>query len=279
MNLPVQEPHTLRGRARLQVRTAWALACVFLFCFLPALAPAAPVVSSSSMIHIPDGDFIMGSSEEDIQWAAKTFFSESLDYYLEETPAHRVQLDAFEIDRHEVTVAEYRNFMQATGRPAPKYLDNPKLNQSTQPVVGVTWQDAADYCEWAGKRLPSEAEWEKAARGTDRRYYPWGNDPDPTRTNVRGLKDGYRYTAPVGAFPNNASPYGVMDMAGNVWEWTADWFQPYPGNTTPSELYGTAFKVMRGGSWFSNMDLARTAVRGKLPPDQRQNYIGFRCAR
>ena len=279
MNLQVQEPHTLRGSARRMVRTALTLVGGLMFCLLPACATAAPVVSSSSMVQVPAGDFTMGSSQEDIQWAAKTFFSESLKYYADETPAHTVHLDAFEIDRHEVTVAEYRNFMQDTGRAAPKYMDAPKLNQPNQPVVGVTWQDAADYCEWAGKRLPSEAEWEKAARGPDGRYYPWGNDPDPTRTNVRGRKDGFRYTAPVGAFEHNASPYGAFDMAGNVWEWTADWFQPYPGNSTPSDLYGTRFKVMRGGSWFSNMDLARTAVRGKLPPGQQQNYIGFRCAR
>jgi len=279
MSHPVQAPHTFRGRTRPARPVLTALVGGLMACILPVCALAAPVVSSSSMIRVPSGEFLMGSSEEDIHWAAKTFFSESLDFYIEETPAHRVHLKAFEIDRHEVTVGEYQAFMKDTGHPAPRFMDDPKLNQTDQPVVGVNWQDAAGYCEWAGKRLPSEAEWEKAARGTDGRYYPWGNDPDPTRTNVRGKKDGYRYTAPVGAFPSNASPYGVLDMAGNVWEWAADWFQPYPGNTTPSDLYGKTFKVMRGGSWFSNMDLARTAVRGKLPPDQRQHYIGFRCAR
>ncbi|WP_282010335.1 formylglycine-generating enzyme family protein [Nitrospina watsonii] len=246
---------------------------------LVSACASATAREASDMVSVPTGDFTMGSSEEDIQWAAKTFFSESLDYYRDETPAHTVHLEAYEIDKHEVTIQAYQTFMQTTGHVAPKYMDEKKFNQPTQPVVGVNWQDAHDFCQWAGKRLPTEAEWEKAARGTDRRHYPWGRDPVETFANVRGTKDGFRYTAPGGSFPRNKSPYGAFDMAGNVWEWTADWYQPYPGNMTGNDLYGQTFRVMRGGSWFSNMDLARTAVRGKLTPDQRQNYIGFRCAR
>ena len=117
----------------------------------------------------------------------------------------------------------------------------------------------------------------KAARGTDARHYPWGNEPDALNANIRGMGDNYRNTSPVGKFPEGASPYGVMDMSGNVWEWTEDWYQPYSGNEYDNDFYGEKFKVMKGGSWYSNQDLARPAVRGKAFPDQKKNYIGFRC--
>jgi len=227
---------------------------------------------------VTDSEFIMGSTEEDIHWAAKTFFSESLDYYQDETPAHRVNLPAFFIDKTEVTVAAYRKYLTETGKPPPRFFDNERYNADRQPVVGVDWQEAADYCTWAGKRLPTEAEWEKAARGTDTRYYPWGREPDPKLGNIRGLDDGFRYTAPVGSYPQGISPYGVVDLAGNVWEWTESWYGPHPGNTMQSDLFGEQFKIMKGGSWFSNLDLARAPVRGKALPTQKQNYIGFRCA-
>ena len=174
----------------------------------PALA-LEPPVPPTEMITIAPGEFVMGSSEKDILWAAKTFFSESLDYYRDETPPHTVYLQAYKIDITEVTMGQYRLYIEQTGKPAPKYMDNKRFNQGTQPVVGVTWQEAADYCATMGKRLPTEAEWEKAARGVDRRYYPWGNEPDETKANVRGKKDGYRYSAPVGLDQYGASPYGI----------------------------------------------------------------------
>jgi formylglycine-generating enzyme required for sulfatase activity len=151
---------------------------------------ATPPVQPTEMITIAPGEFIMGSSEKDIEWAAQTFFSESLDYYRDETPAHTVHLKAYKIDKTEVTVAQYRLYREQTGTPAPKFMDNERFNQDQQPVVGVTWQEAADYCATMRKRLPTEAEWEKAARGTDGRYYPWGNEPDETKANVRGKQDG-----------------------------------------------------------------------------------------
>ena len=231
------------------------------------------------MVSIPAGEFTMGSSEKDIEWAAQKFYSESLDYYRDETPIHIVELNTFQIDKTEVTVGQYRLYMEQTGKPAPKFMDNPRFNQNSQPVVGVTWQEAADYCQAAGKRLPTEAEWEKAARGTDGRYYPWGNEPDEIQANVRGKKDGYRYSAPVGLNSFGASPYGVRDLAGNVWEWTADWYQPHPGNIHPNDFYGEQFRVIKGGSWFSNLDLARITVRGKSLPERRNNFLGFRCVK
>ncbi|TDJ50727.1 MAG: formylglycine-generating enzyme family protein [Nitrospina sp.] len=270
----------------------WGVACLINCVFAWSAGAAPPIVLTADpsgagpsgagppgeVIQIPAGKFTMGSGEADIQWAAKKFFSESLDYYRDETPAHTVYLNTYGIDKTEVTVDQYLKQLQATGNPSPKFLDHAKFNQPLQPVVGVTWQEAVRYCAVLGKRLPTEAEWEKAARGNEIRYYPWGNTPDETRGNVRGKKDGFRYTAPVGSFPGGTSPYGVLDMAGNVWEWTQDWYQPYAGNEHNNDFYGTQFKVLRGGSWFSNLDLARVAVRGKGLPGRAQNYIGFRCA-
>ena len=256
---------------------------LFIFCISlgadPSPLNATPPVQLMEMVTVPAGEFVMGSTDQDIEWAAQNFFSESLDYYRDETPAHKVTLKAFKIDKTEVTVGQYRLYMEQTGKPAPKYMDNERFNQNALPVVGVTWQEAVEYCKAAGKRLPTEAEWEKAARGADRRYYPWGNEADATRANVRGKNDGYRYTAPVGLEAFGASPYGVRDMAGNAWEWTADWYQPHPGNAFPNDFYGEQFRVIKGGSWFSNLDLARIAVRGKNLPDRRSNYVGFRCVK
>jgi len=252
----------------------------FWFFMLVLLGPGFPgalKVEAGEMILIPEGPFTAGSSDEDILWAAKQFRSESLEWYRDETPAHSVTLPAFEIDKFEVTFGEYASYMAATGKQPPREFENSRLNHPRQPVVSVTWQDAKDYCLWAKKRLPTEAEWEKAARGTDKRHYPWGNEPDALNANIRGKGDNYRNTSPGGQFPEGASPYGVMDMSGNVWEWTEDWYQPHPGNEYANDLYGEKFKVIKGGSWDSNLDLARPAVRGKSFPDQKKNYIGFRC--
>ena len=232
---------------------------------------------AGEMILIPEGPFTMGSSEKDIQWAVKQFRSESLDWYRDEMPAHSVNVSAFKIDKYEVTMAVYSLFMEATGKPAPREFENPRLNHPRQPVVSVTWNDAKAYCLWAKKRLPTEAEWEKAARGTKARHYPWGNEPDALNANIRGKGDDYRNTSPGGKFPEGASPYGVMDMSGNVWEWTEDLYQPYPGNKYDNDFYDKNFKVIKGGSWNSTLDLVRPAVRGNALPTQKKNYIGFRC--
>lgn len=228
-------------------------------------------------VLIPAGSFTMGSTEADIQWVAAKFFSESLEWYRDETPAHKVHLDAYYIDKYEVTNEEYMKFREAVKGREPKFSDDPHFNKPNHPVVGVSWQEASDYCRWAKGRLPTEAEWEKAARGTDARYYPWGNEADPTLGNVRGLEDENRHTAPVGDYEAGKSPFGVHDLAGNVWEWTLDWYQPYEGNHQKNDMYGELLKVIKGGSWQSNMDLARSAIRGKAIPRQPQNYIGFRC--
>jgi iron(II)-dependent oxidoreductase len=160
------------------------------------------------MVEIPAGEFTMGNDAGDD----------------DEKPAHTVPLEAFEMDMFEVTNADFAKF---------------------HPVVKVTWDDADAYCQWAGKRLPTEAEWEKAAKGEEGLLYPWGNEWDPAKANTK--ESGFRGTVAVGSFAEGASPYGVFDMAGNVWEWMADWYQSYPGSTYQSEYFGEKFKVTRGG--------------------------------
>ena len=251
-----------------------------IFAYSPVLSHSGDDIQKvSDMALIPAGDFYQGSSEEMVDWAINKFRAESREWYRDETPVYKVYLDDFLIDKNEVTVGQYKKYVEETGKPQPKYVKDPNFNQDNQPVVGIAWQEASDYCEWRGKRLPTESEWEKASRGPDAKIYPWGHQVDETKANVRGMNDKYRYPAPVGMFPQGQSLYGLMDMSGNVWEWTDSWYQPYPGNEQKNDLFGKKLKVTKGGSWAANMDLARSALRGKMLPDQRQNYLGFRCAK
>ena len=193
-------------------------------------------------------------------------------------------LNAFYIDKYEVTNFQYKQFIDATGRATPAYWNDEKYNQPNQPVVGITWHDAVAYAKWAGKRLPTEAEWEKAARGIDGRRYPWGNEWDSLKCNSDIGGDGYQYTAPVGSFPAGVSPYGVMDMIGNVWEYTSDWYSedyysvsPYKNPTGPET--GTN-RVMKPSGWRNLWDVVRLANRnGYFSPDIAACDQGFRCAK
>jgi formylglycine-generating enzyme required for sulfatase activity len=217
------------------------------------------------MVLVPAAQFWMGSDDgED-----------------DEKPRHRVTLDGFYIDTYEVTNALYQKFMSASGRAAPEYWNDSKFNGPRQPVVGVSWHDADAYCTWAKKRLPAEAEWEKAARGTDGRKYPWGEQRDASRANSN--ESGRGKTVDVGSYPRGVSPDGALDMAGNVWEWVADWhgkdyYRKGPDRNLQGPATGT-HRVLRGGSWLSNPINLRSAYRDSDTPGSRFHFIGFRCAR
>jgi formylglycine-generating enzyme required for sulfatase activity len=247
------------------------------------------------MVLVPAGTFTMGSSEAEIEAAgelAKRVYSDSAGrwWFSHEGPLHPVWLDAFYIDRQEVTVKEYRAFQQATGYRAPGEVAQ-YAPADNHPVVEVSWEDAAAYCRWAGKKLPTEAQWEKAARGTDGRRYPWGNEPaDGRRANYcdrncgaewkdTSQDDGYEYTAPVGHYPAGRSPYGVDDMAGNVWEWvrdclTSDYYSRSAVQNPVNEGCGKGdVRVIRGGGYWVHPIYLRAA--GRVWPTGA--IAGFRC--
>ncbi len=201
-------------------------------------------------------------------------------------PARRLDLPEFAIDRTEVTNAAFAEFAQRTG-----YLTEAERSGDAQtwrslagagreqhPVVLVTWADATAYCEGAGKRLPGEAEWEKAARGPAARLWPWGNAWDAGLANT--LEGGIGSTSPVGAYPAGASPYGIVDLAGNVWEWTAsDYSSESPRGPAAGDGAFRGHKVLRGGSWRTIAQGAQPTYRKPAPPAYRRDSTGFRCAR
>ena len=203
----------------------------------------------------------------------------------DEGPARTIHLSPFLIDRCEVTRERFAEFAAATGRVTAAAADSPAAGVSAEPghpAVYVTWEEARAYCAWRGARLPTEAEWEKAARGTDGRQWPWGHRPDPSLANGWGPGDFWPGTSPAGAFPDGASPYGVLDMAGNVWEWCADWYDPdyylvAPRRDPPGPDRGR-LRVARGGSWTNPITVLRTSNRHAVHPADAGPGLGFRCA-
>ncbi|HET9912141.1 MAG TPA: SUMF1/EgtB/PvdO family nonheme iron enzyme [Anaerolineales bacterium] len=245
------------------------------------------------MVDIPAGKFMMGSEEGEA----------------DEGPVHEVDLDAFWMDQTEVTNAMYALCVGSDSCMSPietgsytraNYYGNDKY--ADYPVIFVDWSMANAYCAWAGARLPAEAEWEKAARGEDGRVYPWGNDWDvqthkrlnfadrnnPETTSDVSADDGYGDTAPVRSYEAGKSPYDIYDLAGNVWEWVADWYDPLYYRDSPlnnplgplESTQETPMRVLRGGSWVAaNQDVFHTSNRNGLEPAKFSSSIGFRCAR
>jgi len=224
-------------------------------------------IDNKEMVLIPEGEFIMGSEE-----------------FGPETPQRTIFLPAYYIDIYPVTNQEYKVFMDATSALPPRHwggfdIPNGLENHS---VHRISWFEANLYAEWAGKRLPTEAEWEKAARGTDGRRWPWGNEFDEANALVWDRGE-FLMTLPVDAHPGGASPYGVFEMGGNVEEWTADWYEAYPGSTYKCNAYGHKFIALRGGSSFFTQNHARCAYRCfTRPEDSGIDGIagcGFRCVK
>jgi formylglycine-generating enzyme required for sulfatase activity len=261
------------------------------------------------MAFIPPGPTVIGidkdpsstteqSNESISMYQRRMSMPWSKEAFHDEGPAHWVFLDGYFIDKYETSNQQYGEFMKATGHPGPAYWDDPRLNKPTQPVVGVNWFDAKAYCEHKGKRLPTEAEWEKAARGPNGLRYPWGNELDPTKANYGKNKEA---TLPVDSSPEGASPYGLHHMAGNVFEWVQDWYDPnfyqktpHPANTQgplkPIWIGGTgtyvdrltvgAKRVIRGGSWIASESSITTSHRFWNHPSNNSYGVGlgFRCA-
>ncbi len=223
-----------------------------------------------SMVMVPAGEFTMGS------WTGDA----------DERPERRVYLDAFLMDKNQMTVGQYAKFLEATSHDSPpEWSIMNRSRHQNRPVINVDWADADAYCIWAGKRLPTEAEWEKAARGTDGRIYPWGNEL-PTGFRANSMKEKWSNNwvlMPVGMYEEGKSPYGIYDMAGNVWEWVSDWYDDGYYKTGPSKNptgppMGES-KVIRGGSWGSGPKDLRSTDRDTHVPSARGLGTGFRCAK
>jgi formylglycine-generating enzyme required for sulfatase activity len=257
------------------------------------------------MVLVPSGSFLMGIDKvvnvdtKNMSKRQQLRYAVSREAFHDEGPAHNVILDAFHIDKYEVSNKKYSEFMKATDHPAPAYWDDSKRNKPNQPVSGVNYHDANAYCGWANKRLPTEAEWEKTARGPEGYKYPWGNELDMEKGNF-GRKQ--EFTADVDAYPQGKSPYGAYSMAGNVFEWVQDWYDPNYYKTAKQTInpkgpsqgvflsatgtyvdrYATGKKrVIRGGSWYAPAASSTTTHRFWNDPINNSYGVGlgFRCAR
>ncbi|HSR30164.1 MAG TPA: SUMF1/EgtB/PvdO family nonheme iron enzyme [Anaerolineae bacterium] len=238
-------------------------------------------VDGMVMVYVPGGEFEMGSNDP---------------FYNNERPPHAVALDGFWMDQTEVTNAQYRACVAAGACKTPSdtnsftypdYYDD--LAYNDYPVIYVNWYRAVAYCQWVGGRLPTEEEWEYAARGPEGRWYPWGDMPDRTRLNFcdsncplahadQAVDDGYPGTAPVGSYPAGASWCGALDMVGNAWEWVWDWYGFYPSEVNPSWLASDMQdRVIRGDAWDTDGDHARCTFRSWFNPARSHDSIGFRC--
>lgn len=233
---------------------------IFLVCFLIWISEG---IRAGEMVLVPAGEFLMGAEEG----------------REEEKPLHKVYLPAFYIDRYEVSNAEYAEFVKQTGASPPPHWGGKEPPPGTEdlPVTNVTWFEAMRYAIWAGKRLPTEAEWEKAARGVGGNVFPWGDVDRPDGRNLNSEK-----LRGVREYPQSASPYGCLNMAGNAWEWTADWYLPYPNSQARSVQFGKKYKIIRGGGaigYYGAPNTGRCWERGYALPYGRYDGLGFRCVK
>lgn len=254
----------------------------------PTEAPQTANTTGDDMVLVPAGEFMMGrNAKDEVTACSENFESDcQLSWFLDEEPVHQVNIDAFYIDKYEVTNALYRECEKegvcdppklTASNTHPDYYSNPEFDH--YPVINVNWNQAKAYCEWSDARLPTEAEWEKAARGTDDRMYPWGDQLDDTFANYHWHVED---TTAVGSYENGKSPYGVYDMAGNVWEWVNSLHKSYPYDANDGRESTTASgdRVMRGGSWGQDGDNSvSTSYRMAYDANHTNIDLGFRCAK
>lgn len=239
-------------------------------------------VDGKTMMMIPAGEFIMGTNRTDPE-NTHLKIGTVKPLYKDQHPEHKVHLDAFYIDQYEVTNREYKKFIDATQFPElPGHWEKGTfpVRKGDLSVTNVTWREAFTYALWAGKRLPTEPQWEKAARGAEGRLFPWGDEYQKGWANV-GI-DGAKALAAGGSYPKDVSPHNVFDMAGNVMEWTSSWYQPYPGNTYKFKKFGEEFKVLRGngfqkGGHYFLEAYRYTFYRTEAKLDEYFENVGFRC--
>jgi formylglycine-generating enzyme required for sulfatase activity len=235
-----------------------------------------------TMIYIPAGEFMMGQTDEEKKWLIGQIGEKDYNsYYADETPLHKVYLDGYWIGKYEVTFAQYDRYCNET---KIEKTDDEGWGRENRPVINVSWNEAGAYCQWLSDKtglqfnLPTESQWEKAARGNDQRKYPWGGrEPDKDLANF-SFKVGK--TTPVGSYPAGASPYGLLDMAGNVWEWCSDRYEAgYYKNSplkNPTGPAGGSYRVFRGGGWHYYARFLRCADRSNHGPSNRYYFLGFR---
>jgi formylglycine-generating enzyme required for sulfatase activity len=246
-------------------------------------------IDNAEVILIPEGEFTMGMIGSQIEYIISFCYDCKPENFSASMPAHQVYLDTYWIYKTEVTNGMYAKCVRAGVCGSPEKSRSETVSSyygnssyADYPVIYVNWFAADTYCRWAGGRLPTEAEWEKAARGTDSRLFPWGNDPPSSQLANVGEYVGD--TTRVGSYPGGISPYGLLDMAGNVYEWVSDWFStnyyadsPYRNPQGPSSSSGEPRRSVKGGNWFWQGGYASSAYHDWWEPDQRSTDVGFRC--
>lgn len=251
----------------------WLLLSALAFCLtLPATAQpdALAAKTPEGMVYVPAGEFTMGTNQ------SEGLGPNTPRVHNDARPEHKSTLPAFYLDKTEVTNAAYKAYCEAAKYPAPPHWKGGMYAEGEDdfPATHLSWHEAAAFAAWAGKRLPTEAEWEKAARGADGSQFPWGNDWDVKRV-VWNRNRPFK----VASKPDGASPYGALDMAGNVFEWTASWYAAYPNSPVKFDEYNNSMKVIRGGGYDGHETIARTHYRSVAYPNTRSEWIGFRCAK
>lgn len=286
------------------MRCIYIITLIFLFGLwnrggIAELSPAAvKTLTTIEWVEIPAGEFLMGSTKEEaeIAYTDAKLRSSLLEKHTfdAEVPQHTVLLSTYQISRYEITNAQYRAFIEETERPTPRghhgeeIWKDENFNADTQPIVGVTWFDAQAFAEWIGGSLPTEAQWEHAARGSEGRVYPWGNAPPKARHHANFARR-FNKPTPVGQFTDGSSPNGVFDLAGNVWEWCLDEYDPSFYKQSNKKVRQNPInlrfrdvlraRVIRGGAWDVGSAFLRSGLRFKFYPLDSTDTIGFRVVR